>query len=171
MHLISLFFPPTVHQRFLQWVAYRKLQLDSRWAEPHSPVLRHCVNLCYWWDDGGPAGGQISYQIRKVSLYVWIIFITSTTCVCVCQLPLPRASGSNKHKELYLFWKLSKDGFPVCTNRKGTLVKSSVLVFIGGALMAFSRRCRLPSMVILGRYITGIHSGRPGPSVSHSSSQ
>ncbi|AWP06138.1 putative solute carrier family 2 facilitated glucose transporter member 5-like [Scophthalmus maximus] len=43
--------------------------------------------------------------------------------------------------------------------RKGTLVKSSVLVFIGGALMAFSRRCRLPSMVILGRYITGIHSG------------
>ncbi|XP_049900468.1 solute carrier family 2 member 15b [Epinephelus moara] len=43
--------------------------------------------------------------------------------------------------------------------RKGTLVRSTVLVFIGGALMGFSRGCRMPAMVILGRFITGVHSG------------
>eukprot|EP00064_Thunnus_orientalis_P016723 superscaffoldBa00003378_g16794 len=43
--------------------------------------------------------------------------------------------------------------------RKGTLVRSTVLVFIGGALMGFSRACRLPAMVIIGRFITGVHSG------------
>ncbi|CAK6962850.1 solute carrier family 2 member 15b [Scomber scombrus] len=43
--------------------------------------------------------------------------------------------------------------------RKGTLVRSAVLVFIGGALMGFSRACRLPAMVIIGRFITGVHSG------------
>uniref|UniRef100_A0A8C2W8V9 Solute carrier family 2 member 15b n=1 Tax=Cyclopterus lumpus TaxID=8103 RepID=A0A8C2W8V9_CYCLU len=41
----------------------------------------------------------------------------------------------------------------------GTLVRSSMLVFIGGALMGFSRRCRMPVMVIVGRFITGVHSG------------
>ncbi|KAK9539743.1 hypothetical protein VZT92_002244 [Zoarces viviparus] len=43
--------------------------------------------------------------------------------------------------------------------RKGTLVRSAVLVFIGGALMGFSRACRMPVMVIVGRFITGVHSG------------
>uniref|UniRef100_A0A672G955 Solute carrier family 2, facilitated glucose transporter member 5-like n=1 Tax=Salarias fasciatus TaxID=181472 RepID=A0A672G955_SALFA len=43
--------------------------------------------------------------------------------------------------------------------RKGTLVRSTMLVFIGGALMGFSRWCRNPAMVIVGRFITGIHSG------------
>ncbi|XP_033946809.1 solute carrier family 2 member 15b [Pseudochaenichthys georgianus] len=43
--------------------------------------------------------------------------------------------------------------------RKGTLVRATVLVFIGGALMGFSRSCRMPAMVILGRFITGVHSG------------
>uniref|UniRef100_A0AAQ4RZZ5 Solute carrier family 2 member 15b n=1 Tax=Gasterosteus aculeatus aculeatus TaxID=481459 RepID=A0AAQ4RZZ5_GASAC len=43
--------------------------------------------------------------------------------------------------------------------RKGTLVRVTLLVFIGGALMGFSRRCRMPAMVILGRFITGVHSG------------
>ncbi|XP_069560975.1 solute carrier family 2 member 15b [Brachyistius frenatus] len=43
--------------------------------------------------------------------------------------------------------------------RKGTLVRSAVLVFIGGALMGFSRWCRNPAMVIVGRFITGVHSG------------
>ncbi|XP_030593768.1 solute carrier family 2 member 15b [Archocentrus centrarchus] len=43
--------------------------------------------------------------------------------------------------------------------RKGTLVRSTALVFIGGALMGFSRWCRIPEMVIIGRFITGIHSG------------
>ncbi|CAL8330348.1 unnamed protein product [Lota lota] len=43
--------------------------------------------------------------------------------------------------------------------RKGTLVRSTVLVFIAGALMGFSRACRFPAMVIIGRFITGIHSG------------
>ncbi|KAM6942342.1 solute carrier family 2 member 15b [Lycodopsis pacificus] len=43
--------------------------------------------------------------------------------------------------------------------RKGTLVRSAVLVFIGGALMGFSRACGMPVMVIVGRFITGVHSG------------
>ncbi|XP_075946688.1 solute carrier family 2 member 15b [Anarhichas minor] len=43
--------------------------------------------------------------------------------------------------------------------RKGTLVRSAVLVFTGGALMGFSRACRMPVMVIVGRFITGVHSG------------
>ncbi|XP_060780740.1 solute carrier family 2 member 15a [Neoarius graeffei] len=43
--------------------------------------------------------------------------------------------------------------------RKGTVVNSTVLVFIAGSLMGFSRICHSPEMVILGRFITGIHSG------------
>lgn len=49
----------------------------------------------------------------------------------------------------------------VFANRKGTLVRASVLVFIGGALMGLSRACRMPAMVIIGRFITGLYSGRP----------
>lgn len=48
----------------------------------------------------------------------------------------------------------------VCSHRKGTLVRATVLVFVGGALMGFSRACRMPAMVIIGRFITGVHSGR-----------
>ncbi|KAF6739111.1 Solute carrier family 2, facilitated glucose transporter member 9 [Oryzias melastigma] len=43
--------------------------------------------------------------------------------------------------------------------RKGTLVRSTMLVFVGGALMGFSRWFRNPAMVIAGRFITGVHSG------------
>ncbi|XP_073411902.1 solute carrier family 2, facilitated glucose transporter member 9-like isoform X2 [Dendrobates tinctorius] len=43
--------------------------------------------------------------------------------------------------------------------RKGTVIKSSPLVFTAGALMGFSRIAGSPEMVILGRFITGIHSG------------
>uniref|UniRef100_A0A9J7YEX4 Solute carrier family 2, facilitated glucose transporter member 5 n=1 Tax=Cyprinus carpio carpio TaxID=630221 RepID=A0A9J7YEX4_CYPCA len=43
--------------------------------------------------------------------------------------------------------------------RKGTLVNSTVLVFLAGSLMGFSRICASPEMVIFGRFITGIHSG------------
>uniref|UniRef100_A0A6Q2ZJM9 Major facilitator superfamily (MFS) profile domain-containing protein n=1 Tax=Esox lucius TaxID=8010 RepID=A0A6Q2ZJM9_ESOLU len=43
--------------------------------------------------------------------------------------------------------------------RKGTVVNSTVLVFIAGSLMGFSRICGSPEMVILGRFVTGIHSG------------
>ncbi|KAJ8389826.1 hypothetical protein AAFF_G00112950 [Aldrovandia affinis] len=43
--------------------------------------------------------------------------------------------------------------------RKGTLVNSTVLVFIGGGLMGASRSCGSLEMVIIGRFITGIHSG------------
>ncbi|XP_071764834.1 solute carrier family 2 member 15b [Centroberyx gerrardi] len=43
--------------------------------------------------------------------------------------------------------------------RKGTLVKSTVLVFVAAGLMGFSRACRYPAMVIVGRFITGVHSG------------
>ncbi|KAF6727067.1 Solute carrier family 2, facilitated glucose transporter member 9 [Oryzias melastigma] len=43
--------------------------------------------------------------------------------------------------------------------RKGTVVNSAVLVFVAGALMGFSRICGSPEMVIIGRFITGIHSG------------
>jgi len=47
--------------------------------------------------------------------------------------------------------------FLIC--RKGTLVHSTVLVFIAGGLMGFSRLCGSPEMIIIGRFITGIHSG------------
>ncbi|XP_042358352.1 solute carrier family 2 member 15a [Plectropomus leopardus] len=43
--------------------------------------------------------------------------------------------------------------------RKGTVVKTTVLVFIASSLMGFSRICGSPEMVIIGRFITGIHSG------------
>ncbi|KAL0964372.1 hypothetical protein UPYG_G00322940 [Umbra pygmaea] len=43
--------------------------------------------------------------------------------------------------------------------RKGTVVNSTVLVFIAGSLMGFSRICASPEMVIFGRFVTGIHSG------------
>ncbi|XP_028983045.1 solute carrier family 2 member 15a isoform X2 [Betta splendens] len=42
---------------------------------------------------------------------------------------------------------------------KGTIVNTTVLVFIAGALMGFSRVCDSPEMIMLGRFITGIHSG------------
>lgn len=45
------------------------------------------------------------------------------------------------------------------TSRKGTVVKTTVLVFVAGSLMGFSRVCSSPEMVIVGRFITGIHSG------------
>ncbi|XP_016362694.1 solute carrier family 2 member 15b [Sinocyclocheilus anshuiensis] len=43
--------------------------------------------------------------------------------------------------------------------RRGTLVHSTVLVFIAGVLMGFSRLCGSPEMIIIGRFIVGIHSG------------
>ncbi|XP_069835141.1 solute carrier family 2, facilitated glucose transporter member 9-like isoform X2 [Dendropsophus ebraccatus] len=43
--------------------------------------------------------------------------------------------------------------------RKGTIIKSSPLVFIAGTLMGSSRILGSPEMVIIGRFITGIHSG------------
>ncbi|XP_039639444.1 solute carrier family 2 member 15a [Perca fluviatilis] len=43
--------------------------------------------------------------------------------------------------------------------RKGTVVNTTVLVFIAGSFMGFSRICGSPEMVIIGRFITGIHSG------------
>lgn len=46
-----------------------------------------------------------------------------------------------------------------CPFRKGTIVNTTVLVFLAGALMGFSRICNSPEMVIFGRFITGIHSG------------
>ncbi|XP_053307316.1 solute carrier family 2, facilitated glucose transporter member 9-like [Spea bombifrons] len=43
--------------------------------------------------------------------------------------------------------------------RKGTIIKTSPLVFIAGGLMGFSRLLKSPEMVIVGRFVTGIHSG------------
>ncbi|TSK17979.1 Solute carrier family 2, facilitated glucose transporter member 9 [Bagarius yarrelli] len=43
--------------------------------------------------------------------------------------------------------------------RKGTLLKSTVLVFVAGGLMGLSRHIGVPEMIIIGRFITGIHSG------------
>uniref|UniRef100_H3CLJ7 Solute carrier family 2, facilitated glucose transporter member 5 n=1 Tax=Tetraodon nigroviridis TaxID=99883 RepID=H3CLJ7_TETNG len=43
--------------------------------------------------------------------------------------------------------------------RKGTVIKTTMLVFVAGSLMGFGRICRSPEMVIIGRFITGIHSG------------
>ncbi|KAM8924470.1 solute carrier family 2, facilitated glucose transporter member 9-like [Pelodytes ibericus] len=43
--------------------------------------------------------------------------------------------------------------------RKGTVIASAPLVFIAGGLMGFSRVFQSPEMVIIGRFITGVHSG------------
>ncbi|KAJ6669084.1 hypothetical protein lerEdw1_007893 [Lerista edwardsae] len=43
--------------------------------------------------------------------------------------------------------------------RNGTLVRSNILVFLAGMLMGLSRYSESPEMVIIGRFITGIHSG------------
>ncbi|XP_062988608.1 solute carrier family 2, facilitated glucose transporter member 5-like [Elgaria multicarinata webbii] len=43
--------------------------------------------------------------------------------------------------------------------RNGTLVRSNILVFLAGMLMGFSRYLESPELVIIGRFITGIHSG------------
>ncbi|XP_016355728.1 solute carrier family 2, facilitated glucose transporter member 9-like [Sinocyclocheilus anshuiensis] len=42
---------------------------------------------------------------------------------------------------------------------RGTLVHSTVLVFIAGGRMGFSRLCGSPEMIIIGRFIIGIRSG------------
>ncbi|XP_076830461.1 solute carrier family 2 member 15a isoform X2 [Brachyhypopomus gauderio] len=43
--------------------------------------------------------------------------------------------------------------------RKGTVVNSTVLVFIAASLLGFSRISHSPEMVIFGRLVTGVHSG------------
>ncbi|KAL8187453.1 UNVERIFIED_CONTAM: hypothetical protein K2H54_048980 [Gekko kuhli] len=43
--------------------------------------------------------------------------------------------------------------------RNGTLIRSSFLVFLAGVLMGFSRYMESLEMVIIGRFITGVHSG------------
>ncbi|XP_075791732.1 solute carrier family 2, facilitated glucose transporter member 9-like isoform X2 [Pelodiscus sinensis] len=43
--------------------------------------------------------------------------------------------------------------------RNGTLVRSTLLVFLAGILMGSSRYLELPEMVIAGRFVTGLHSG------------
>lgn len=131
LFFFGYFYFPPVHQKILQWDTYRRLRVDSRWELHHCLVLLHRVHLCYWRDDRCPAGEQAGHQIREVS---------------VCD-------GSWRYP-LCVF-KMT-----VCPHRKGTLVRATVLVFIGGALMGFSRACRMPAMVIIGRFITGVHSGR-----------
>ncbi|NP_001085161.1 solute carrier family 2 (facilitated glucose transporter), member 9 S homeolog [Xenopus laevis] len=43
--------------------------------------------------------------------------------------------------------------------RKGTIIRSTPLVFIAGGLMGLSRIFSSPEMIMIGRFITGIHSG------------
>ncbi|XP_043568847.1 solute carrier family 2, facilitated glucose transporter member 5-like isoform X4 [Chiloscyllium plagiosum] len=43
--------------------------------------------------------------------------------------------------------------------QKGTLVYSTFLMLVAGLLLGFSRVLHSPEMVILGRFLTGIHSG------------
>ncbi|NWT41752.1 GTR9 protein, partial [Chroicocephalus maculipennis] len=44
--------------------------------------------------------------------------------------------------------------------RKGTLSRSALLILLAGGFMSFSRELGSPEMVIIGRSITGLHSGR-----------
>ncbi|NXG68006.1 GTR9 protein, partial [Baryphthengus martii] len=44
--------------------------------------------------------------------------------------------------------------------RNGTLSRSALLVLLAGGFMGFSRELASPEMVIIGRAITGLHSGR-----------
>ncbi|XP_030058712.1 solute carrier family 2, facilitated glucose transporter member 5 isoform X2 [Microcaecilia unicolor] len=43
--------------------------------------------------------------------------------------------------------------------RKGTIVRSAPLVFIAGGIMGLSRVLQSPEMVVIGRLISGLHSG------------
>ncbi|XP_062850874.1 solute carrier family 2 member 15a [Trichomycterus rosablanca] len=58
-----------------------------------------------------------------------------------------------------LIGSLMVGGLVTRFGRKGTVVYSAGLVFIAGSLMGFSRVCSSPEMVIVGRFVTGIHSG------------
>lgn len=129
--LLFLFFL-LAHQKILQWNTCWGLREYSRWELHHCLVLHHCVHLCYWRDDRCPVGGPASHQIWKVSV----------------------RDGSLRHALSAFLSKMT-----MSLRRKGTLVRATVLVFIGGALMGFSRACRMPAMVIIGRFITGVHSG------------
>ncbi|NXX16539.1 GTR9 protein, partial [Podargus strigoides] len=44
--------------------------------------------------------------------------------------------------------------------RNGTLSRSTLLILLAGGFMGFSRELESPEMVIIGRSITGLHSGR-----------
>lgn len=48
------------------------------------------------------------------------------------------------------------------------MINTTVLVFVAGSLMGFSRICSSPEMVIFGRFITGIHSGTQTHEPAHS---
>lgn len=57
---------------------------------------------------------------------------------------------------------MGPEGLPCCLYpaRKGTLSRSALLVLLAGGFMSFSRELGSPEMVIIGRSITGLHSGR-----------
>ncbi|KFV58107.1 Solute carrier family 2, facilitated glucose transporter member 9, partial [Tyto alba] len=53
------------------------------------------------------------------------------------------------------------EGLPccLCPARNGALSRSALLVLLAGGFMGFSRELGSPEMVIIGRSITGLHSG------------
>lgn len=53
----------------------------------------------------------------------------------------------------------------LCPARNGTLSRSTLLVLLAGGLMGFSRKLGSLEMVIIGRSITGLHSGRLLPRI------
>lgn len=60
------------------------------------------------------------------------------------------------------------EGLPhcLCSPRRGTLSRSSLLVLLAGGFMGFSRELGSPEMVIIGRSITGLHAGGCHPGYS-----
>lgn len=57
---------------------------------------------------------------------------------------------------------MGPEGLPccLCPARNGTLSRSALLVLLASGFMGFSRQLGSPEMVIIGRSITGLHSGR-----------
>lgn len=48
----------------------------------------------------------------------------------------------------------------LCPARNGALSRSALLILLAGGFMGFSRELGSPEMLIIGRSITGLHSGR-----------
>ncbi|KAG7251657.1 hypothetical protein CRUP_024751 [Coryphaenoides rupestris] len=111
-------------------------------------------------ESSGSVRGSRSIQLQSVR------FLQDTRLVAfdlVYEFRSLCPSDRNHHQQ-HLAAKLQQPDLslhpPRCPGTwKGTVVNSTVLVFIASVLMGYSRALGSPEMVVIGRFITGIHSG------------
>lgn len=120
---------PTAHKGLLQ-----RHMVPALWAwaapwAPHPPLLSDRLHLCPGRAGGLLAGGDAGGTLWQVRGW-------------------HGADGAVGAAPL------------LCVpHRHGTLGRSALLVLLAGGLMAFSQQLAAPEMVIIGRAITGLHSG------------